>query len=75
VSIVLGGVAIKTGDLLLSDEDGAVIVPSQRLPEVLDRLKKIEQLENEMDRKVHDGLIVPPAVAELLKSDKTRRLS
>lgn len=72
--VVLGGLNVRSGDVLISDEDGAVIVPYERLGSVLARLEQIQELEIELDAKVDNGLILPEAVEQLLASDQTRRL-
>jgi 4-hydroxy-4-methyl-2-oxoglutarate aldolase len=36
VPIRLGGVPVRTGDLLVGDADGVVVVPAERVPTVLD---------------------------------------
>jgi len=58
--IVLGGVAIATGDILVGDQDGVVVVPFDRIDEVIARLDRVRAAEAELDAKVKAGLRLPP---------------
>ena len=72
--VVVGGVSICSGDMLVADEDGAVIVPFTLIDSVIEKLQTIEKLEAELDAEISGGLIVPEAITELLKSDKVVRI-
>ena len=58
--VVVGGVAVASGDVIVADEDGVVVVPQARLDEVIGRLAAIRVAEAEMDRRVREGLRLPP---------------
>jgi 4-hydroxy-4-methyl-2-oxoglutarate aldolase len=58
--VVLGGRRIASGDVLVADEDGVVVVPQHRLDEVIARLPAIRAAEAAMERRVLDGLRTPP---------------
>jgi len=73
-SIVLGDVQIQSGDIIVADETGIVVVPFRQIDAVIQSLKHICQLESELDEEVSNGLIMPEAIAELLASDKVRRI-
>jgi 4-hydroxy-4-methyl-2-oxoglutarate aldolase len=57
--IVMGGVAIDSGDLIVADNDGVVVVSRGRISEVLDKLPAIRKAEAELEAKVKAGLEVP----------------
>ena len=57
--ITLGGHPIASGDVIVADLDGVVVVPRVRLDEVIARLPAIRKLEAEMDKAVRDGLKRP----------------
>lgn len=63
----LGGVRVETGDMIVADRDGVVVVPFDRVAEVAARLADIKALEDEMDAKVAAGLAVPDAVRTWLE--------
>jgi len=58
--VVLAGVAIATVDILVGDQDGVVVVPFERIDEVVARLDKVRAAEAELDAKVKAGLRLPP---------------
>lgn len=58
--IVIGGIAVATGDLLVGDQDGVVVVPFERIDQVIGQLDKIRTAEAELDAKVRAGLRLPP---------------
>ena len=47
--LVLAGAAIATGDILVGDQDGVVVVPFERIDEVLVRLDAVRTAEAELD--------------------------
>ena len=69
--VQIGGQEVETGDMIVADRDGVVVVPFERLDEVIAKLDHIRTLEKELDAKVADGLVVPDWVEEYLASDKT----
>lgn len=72
--VCLGDVPVASGDVLVSDTSGAVVVPFARLDEVIGRLAAIRELEAALDAEVADGLIMPASMRELLASDRVRRV-
>lgn len=72
--VVVGGVAVKSGDVLVSDENGVVIVPFEQIDSVIEKLKVVEKLEAELDAEIRDGLVVPDDIRTLVSSDKVRRV-
>ncbi len=72
--VVIGGVRIATGDVIVADRTGAVVVPFERIDAVIETVNRIKELEAEMDAKVAGGQKVPAAIEELLASDKVRWL-
>lgn len=58
-AITLGGQPVASGDVVVADQDGVVVVPLSRLDEVIARLPAIRKSEAEMDQAVRDGLRVP----------------
>lgn len=73
-SVTLGGVAIRSGDLLVGDRDGVAVIPIDKIDQVIAGLPEIKAKEDEMGRLIEDGLTAPGFVKELLASDQTRLL-
>lgn len=53
--IVCGGVAIRTGDLIVGDADGVVAVPADRVDEVLDLAVRRERSEEKTRQEILKG--------------------
>jgi len=71
--VQIGGQEVETGDMIVADQDGVVVVPFERLDEVIRNLARISELEQTLDAQVAEGLKVPDWVEEYLASDKTVR--
>ncbi len=69
--IQIGGQEIETGDMIVADRDGVVVVPFERIDDVIEKLAQISELEKSLDAKVAQGLKVPDWVEDFLASDKT----
>jgi 4-hydroxy-4-methyl-2-oxoglutarate aldolase len=72
--VVIGGVAVQSGDIVVGDSDGVVIVPLSRVDEVLIRLEAVRAREADLAAKLAAGLGVPRRVTELLDSPRVRYL-
>jgi 4-hydroxy-4-methyl-2-oxoglutarate aldolase len=73
-SVTLGGVAIASGDLVVGDRDGVVVVPQARIDEVAAALQGVHAKEREMGAAIEAGLTAPDWVEALLRSSRTRLL-
>lgn len=73
-SVSIGGINIKTNDVVVADEDGVVVVPAQEVTIVIEKAKHIARLETDLDAEVADGLVVPESMVELLKTDQVKRV-
>jgi 4-hydroxy-4-methyl-2-oxoglutarate aldolase len=71
--VQIGGQEIETGDMIIADHDGVVVVPFERLDDVIQRLARITELEKSLDAEVTAGLRIPNWVEAYLVSDKTVR--
>lgn len=67
--ILCCGHPISTGDIVVGDRDGIVIVPQADADAVLERLERVRAAERELEAKVKGGLITPDAIKALLNSD------
>jgi 4-hydroxy-4-methyl-2-oxoglutarate aldolase len=57
--IVLGGVAVSTGDLIVGDQDGVVVIPFERIDAVTANLERVRAAEADLEAQVKAGLRVP----------------
>jgi 4-hydroxy-4-methyl-2-oxoglutarate aldolase len=57
--VTIAGHPVASGDVIVADQDGVVVVPQARLDEVIARLPAIREAEAGMDQAVRDGLRLP----------------
>jgi 4-hydroxy-4-methyl-2-oxoglutarate aldolase len=68
--IVIGGVAVDSGDIVVGDGDGVVVVPRLIASEVVAKLSQVRGAEAALEAKVRAGLRMLEVVATLLRSDR-----
>ncbi len=73
--VVLGGVQIASGDILVGDRDGVVVVPLAEAQAVLARIAEVKAAEADLEAKVKAGLEIPDFITALLKSDRVEEIS
>lgn len=69
--VQMGSMRIETGDMIVADQDGVVVVPFAQIDAVAARLLTVSGLEQALDREVEHGLVLPEAIGDLLDSDRT----
>jgi 4-hydroxy-4-methyl-2-oxoglutarate aldolase len=57
--VTIAGHPVASGDVIVADLDGVVVVPQARLDEVVARLPAIRSAEAAMDQAVREGLRLP----------------
>jgi 4-hydroxy-4-methyl-2-oxoglutarate aldolase len=62
-SVVIGQVTLRTGDFVLADRDGIVVIPAELSEEVVYRTEQVMQTENLVRKAILQG--VDPQVAYL----------
>lgn len=70
--VIAGGLPVASGDLVLGDADGVVVVPQARLAEIGSRLSEVRAAEQAAEAKVRGGATTLPEIGELLSSDRVR---
>ena len=68
--VSLGGVIIDSGDIVVADADGVVIVPRAKVADVVAALALVRKAEVDLETKVKAGLQVPDFVTAILASEK-----
>lgn len=64
--VQIGGRHVETGDMIVADENGVVVVPFDRIAEVVSRLEAVKTSEAELDGEVAAGRKIPDPIAEML---------
>ena len=54
--ITIGNVLIKSGDYIVADRDGAVVIPVLAAPDVANRVDEVMNTENELRNMILDGM-------------------
>ena len=73
--IVIGDVPVRSGDILVGDDDGVVVVPQDLAAAVLGALTGIQAAEASLEAQVRQGLEVPDFVREILESERVEHLT
>ncbi|MGH8316167.1 MAG: RraA family protein [Steroidobacterales bacterium] len=66
LAVVIGGVTVNSGDVIVGDRDGVVVVPQREISAVLHGLEAVRDKEAKMESGVKSGQKVPPWLAEAL---------
>jgi 4-hydroxy-4-methyl-2-oxoglutarate aldolase len=73
--IVLGGVSIDSGDIIVGDNDGVVVIRRSEASAVIRQLADVRAAETDLEAKVKAGLEIPDFVRTLLQSDRINEIS
>ena len=65
-AVVIGGLAVHSGDVVRGDADGVVVIARQSAAAVLADLPRVSEQESRMESWVRSGLTQPPWLAEQL---------
>lgn len=68
--VQIGGQRVATGDMIIADRDGVVVVAFDKIDAVIAKLESVSKLEADLDAEVAKGLGLPDSIAELLESDQ-----
>ena len=72
--VTLGGVPINSGDVLVGDLDGVVVVPLARIDAVIAALQDVRKAEAALEAKVQAGLKIPDFIRALLAGPGVREV-
>lgn len=70
--VVIGGRQVETGDMVVADRDGVVVVPFARIDEIIGRLEQVRALELALDAEVAAGLSIPDGAKALIEGDDVK---
>lgn len=69
-AVQIGAQELETGDMIVADQDGVVVVPFERIDEVIANFDRVRRAEQAQDEKVRSGMRAPDWVDALLDSDQ-----
>lgn len=70
--IVIGGVAVESGDLVIGDADGVVVLPRVHLHTILPSVEEVLAAEAATQSKIKSGFTNIGGIEEILASDRVR---
>ncbi len=70
--MVIGGVTIASGDLIVADNDGVVVIPGVEIEKTIEQLAEVRKAEAGLEAKVKAGLEVPDFIQKILASERVR---
>lgn len=71
---VVGGRQVASGDMVVCDLNGVVVVPFARIDEVIAKVAEVKALEDGLAEKVRAGFKQPLDIAAMLASGKAREV-
>lgn len=74
LAVVLADVVINSGDIVVGDRDGVVVIPQDRIPQVLEVLPEVLDAEAALLKEVDAGLQMPAFVEGFLASDNVQEV-
>jgi Demethylmenaquinone methyltransferase len=69
---VVGGRHVQSGDVIIADIDGVVVVPFALIDEVISSIRDISIVENALDAKVREGFCEVPAVSQMIADGRAK---
>lgn len=72
--VTCGGVPVASGDLIVADRDGVVVVPHARIDEVAERVALIREAEAATEAQVKAGMVRPPWLDAVFGTDKVHEI-
>lgn len=67
--VQVGGQRVETGDMIVADRDGVVVVPFDQIDAVATRLQQVRALEEALDAQLSGGLDIPDDVKAMISGD------
>jgi len=55
IDVKLGGVPVRPGDYILADDNGTVVIPQERISEVIEFAKKVKATEDRVIAEIRAG--------------------
>ena len=71
-AVQIGGQRVESGDMIVADRDGVVVVPFDRLDDTIGQLERVREAEAIRDQAVANGLKIPDQIAEMLNGDQVK---
>ncbi|MEE4266371.1 MAG: hypothetical protein V2I56_27025 [Desulfobacteraceae bacterium] len=73
--IGIGGVVIRSGDIIVGDRDGLAVLSQQKIPEALEGLQAVRARERSLEDRIGAGMTMPDWVKEFLAGDRVKYIN
>ena len=70
--ISIGGVIIRSGDIIVGDRDGVAVLPQEKIPEALEGLQAVRARERSMEERIAAGMTMPDWVKAFLAGERVK---
>ena len=70
--ISIGGVIIRSGDIIGGDRDGVAVLPQEKIPEALEGLQAVRARERSMEERIAAGMTMPDWVKAFLAGERVK---
>ena len=70
--ISIGGVTIRSGDIIVGDRDGVAVLSQQKIPEALEGLQAVRAKERSLEEGIAAGMAMPDWVKEFLAGERVK---
>ncbi|MEZ0214555.1 MAG: RraA family protein [Xanthobacteraceae bacterium] len=67
--VVIGGVSVRTGDLIVGDRDGVVCLGAQRFGSAVSALNEVRRKEAVLEQQIREGMTTPAWVKTYAESN------
>ena len=74
-AVVCGGIVVKTGDLIIGDDDGVVVIPQDQIEEILGKAAAIEEKETIIAEKVLKGAHIGDLIGMSREIEEAEKLT
>jgi len=69
LEVSIGGAVIRSGDLIVGDRDGVVVLPQEKIPSALEGLQAVREKERKIEALIAEGLKKPDWVKAFLAGE------
>ncbi len=72
LEVSIGGAVIRSGDLIVGDRDGVVVLPQEKIPTALEGLQAVREKERKLEALIAKGLKKPDWVKAFLAGERVK---
>jgi len=72
LEVCIGGAVVRSGDLIVGDRDGVVVLPQEKMPEALEGLQAVREKERQIEALIAEGLTKPDWVKAFLAGERVK---